>query len=51
MIVSRHVIFDEDSFPLAASLNPTNLDFLCESGSTVSTVRTRLTTADTVAPC
>jgi hypothetical protein len=51
LIVSRHVIFDGDSFPLAASPNPTDLDFLCESGSTVSTVVTRLTTAGTVAPC
>jgi hypothetical protein len=40
LIVSRHVVFDEDSFPLAASPNPTDLDFLCESGSTVSTVGT-----------
>jgi hypothetical protein len=31
--------------------NPTNIDFLCESGFTVSTVGTRLTTAATVAPC
>jgi hypothetical protein len=45
------VVFDEDSFPLAASPNPTDLDFLCESGSTVSTVGTRLTTAGTVTPC
>jgi hypothetical protein len=51
LIVSRHVVFDEDSFPLAASPNPTDLDFLCESGSTISTVGTRLTTAGTVAPC
>jgi hypothetical protein len=51
LIVSRHVVFDEDSFPLAASPNSTNLDFLCESGSTVSIVETRLTTAGTVAPC
>jgi hypothetical protein len=51
LIVSRHVVFDEDSFPLTASSNPTDIDFLCESGSTVSTVGTRLTTAGTVAPC
>jgi hypothetical protein len=51
LIVSRHVVFDEDNFPLAASPNPTDLDFLCEFGSTVSTVGTRLTTASTVAPC
>jgi hypothetical protein len=40
LIVSRHVAFDEDSFPLATSPNPTDLDFLCESGCTVSTVET-----------
>jgi hypothetical protein len=40
LIVSRHVAFDEDTFPLASSPNPTDLDFLCESGSTVSTVGT-----------
>jgi hypothetical protein len=51
LIVSRHVVFDEDSFPLAVSPNPTNLDFLCESGSTVSIVAIRLTTTGTVAPC
>jgi hypothetical protein len=31
LIVSRHVVFDEDSFPLAASPSITDLDFLCES--------------------
>jgi hypothetical protein len=36
--------------PLASS-NPTNLDFLCESVSMVSTIGTRLTTAGTVTPC
>jgi hypothetical protein len=36
------VVFDEDSFPLAASTNLTDLDFLLESGSTVSTIGTRL---------
>jgi hypothetical protein len=51
MIVSRHMVFDEDRFPLAASPNPTDLDFLCESGSTVSTVGTQLTTVGTMAPC
>jgi hypothetical protein len=51
LIVSRHVVFNEDSFPLAASINLTNLDFLSESGSMVSTIGTRLTTAGTVAPC
>jgi hypothetical protein len=50
MIVSRHMVFDEDSFPLTASPNPTDLDFLCESGSTVFTVGTRLTTTGIVAP-
>jgi hypothetical protein len=40
LIVSRHVVFDEDNFPLTALPNPTDLDFLCESGSTVSTIGT-----------
>jgi hypothetical protein len=39
--------FDEDSFPLAASSNLTDLDFLCESGPMVSTTGTHLTTAGT----
>jgi hypothetical protein len=47
LIVSRHVVFDEDSFPLAASPSLTDLDFLCESGPTVSTIGTHLTTAST----
>jgi hypothetical protein len=38
LIVSRHVVFYEDSFPLAASPNLTDLDFLCETGSSVSTI-------------
>jgi hypothetical protein len=41
------VVFDEDSFPLAASPSLTDLDFLCESGPTVSTIGTHLTTAGT----
>jgi hypothetical protein len=45
------MVFDEDSFPLVASPNPTDLAFLYESGSTASTVGTRLTTVGTVAPC
>jgi hypothetical protein len=40
LIVSQRVVFDEDSFPLAASPNLTDLDFLLESGSTVSTIGT-----------
>jgi hypothetical protein len=40
LIVSRHVVFDEDNFPLTASPNLTDLDFLLESGSTVSTIGT-----------
>jgi hypothetical protein len=40
LIVSRHVVFDEDSFPLAASPSLTDLDFLCESAPTVSTIGT-----------
>jgi hypothetical protein len=47
LIVSRHVVLDEDSFPLAASPSLTDLDFLCESGPTVSTIGTHLTTAGT----
>jgi hypothetical protein len=50
LIVSRHVVFDEDSFPLAASPNLTDLDFLCESGLTVSTSETHLTIAGTSTP-
>jgi hypothetical protein len=42
--------FDEDSFPLAASSNLTDLDFLCESGPTISTIGTHLTTAGTSTP-
>jgi hypothetical protein len=47
LIVSRHVVFDEDSFPLAASPSLTDLDFLCESGPTVSTIRAHLTAVST----
>jgi hypothetical protein len=42
LIVSRHVCFDEHNFPLAVSPNLTDLDFLLESGSTVSTIGIRL---------
>jgi hypothetical protein len=53
LIVSRHVVFDEDSFPLAASPNLTDLDFLCESGSPVSTIGTPVSLAgsSTVSAC
>jgi hypothetical protein len=47
LIVSRHVVFDEDSFPLAASPSLTDLDFLSESGPTVPTIGTHLTTVGT----
>jgi hypothetical protein len=47
LIVSRHLIFDEDNFPLAASPSLTDLDFLCVSDPTVFTIRTHLTTAGT----
>jgi hypothetical protein len=50
LIVSRHVVFDEDNFPLAASPCLTGLDFLCESGFMVSTIGTQLTTAGTSTP-
>jgi hypothetical protein len=40
LIVSRHVVFDEDNFPLTASPGLTDLDFLCESSPTVSTIGT-----------
>jgi hypothetical protein len=40
LIVSRHVVFDDDSFPLTTSSNLTDLDFLCESGSSVFTIGT-----------
>jgi hypothetical protein len=41
------VVFDEASFPLAASPHLTDLDFLCESGSSVNPIRIPLTTAGT----
>jgi hypothetical protein len=44
------VVFDEDNFPLAASPSLTDLDFLCESDPTVSTIGTHLTTASTSPP-
>jgi hypothetical protein len=47
LIVSRYVVFDEDSFPLAASPSVTDLDFHCESDPTVSTIGTHLTTVGT----
>jgi hypothetical protein len=50
LIVFRHVVFDDDNFPLAASPNLTDLDFLCESGPTVFTIGTHLTTAGTSPP-
>jgi hypothetical protein len=49
LIVSRHVFY-EDNFPLAASPSLTDLDFLYESGPTVSTIVTHLTTAGTSTP-
>jgi hypothetical protein len=47
LTVSRHMIFDEDSFPLTTSPSLIDLDFLCESGPIVSTTGTHLTTAGT----
>jgi hypothetical protein len=44
IIISRHVVFDEDVFPLAGSSPPTNLDSLLESDlSTCSPQAHRLT--------
>jgi hypothetical protein len=43
-------VFDEDSFPLAASPSLTNLDFFYESSSTVFTIWTNLTTVGTSTP-
>jgi hypothetical protein len=53
LIVSHHVVFDEDNFPLAVSPNLTDLDFLCESGSPVSTIGTPVSLAgsSTVPAC
>jgi hypothetical protein len=52
LIISRHVVSD-DNFLLAALTSPTSLDFLCESGRTVSIIGTHLTTTDTstLTPC
>jgi hypothetical protein len=50
LIVSRYVVFDENSFPHATSPSLTNIDFICESGPTVSTNETHLTTTGTSTP-
>jgi hypothetical protein len=50
LIVSRHVVFDEDNFSLVVLLNLTDLDFLCELSPTVSTIGTHLTTVGTSHP-
>jgi hypothetical protein len=47
LIVSRYVVFDEDSFPLAASPSLTDLDFFCELGPMISTIGTHLTIVGT----
>jgi hypothetical protein len=47
LIVSRHVVFDEDNFPLASSPNLTDLDFLYELGPIVSTIGIHLITTGT----
>jgi hypothetical protein len=44
------MVFDEDGFSLNASPSITDLDFLCESGSKVSIIGTRLTTVGTSIP-
>jgi hypothetical protein len=51
LFISGHVVFDEYNFPFAASPNLTDLDFLLESGSTVSTIGTRLPPSTTTAAC
>jgi hypothetical protein len=50
LIVSRHVVFDEDSFSLTASPSLTDLDFLCESRPMIFTIGTHLTTAGISTP-
>jgi hypothetical protein len=50
LIVSQHVVFYEDSFPLVDSPSLTDLDFLCESDPTVSIIGTHLTTIGTSTP-
>jgi hypothetical protein len=50
LIISWHVVFDEDNFNLAASPSLIDLDFLCELGLMVSTIGTHLTTAGTSPP-
>jgi hypothetical protein len=50
LIISRHVVFDEDSFSLAASPSLTDLDFLCESCPIIFIIGTHLTTAGTSTP-
>jgi hypothetical protein len=50
VIVLRHVVFYDDSFPLAALPSLTNLDFLCESGRMIFVIGTQLTTAGTSTP-
>jgi hypothetical protein len=44
------VVFHEDNFLLAASPSLTDLNFLCESGLTVSTIGIHLTTAGSSPP-
>jgi hypothetical protein len=47
LIVSQHVVFDKNNFPLVASPSLTDLDFLYESGPMVFTIGTHLSTAGT----
>jgi hypothetical protein len=44
------VVFDEDNFPPTASPSLTDLDFLCESSPTVSTIVTHLITVGISTP-
>jgi hypothetical protein len=50
LIISRHMVFDEDNFPLTTSPSLIDLDFLCESDPTVSTIGNHLTTTGTSTP-
>jgi hypothetical protein len=50
IIISRHVIFDEDVFPLAGSTPPTDLDSLLESDPTPPRLAPRAATTTSSTP-